>query len=194
MDSSQTGNQTHVPCFGRWILIYFTTREVPKGLLCRIFAQKQELACTASGVPAPHYCPNQPHSNPAQCLRPEACWDHTWCMQSTFLGSQARCSPLDTDSGKRHCGQEGSKCLLVRLSKEVALKSSPPRLRTKPNAWFFRFVSLSLSVSQQWSREKVISHGLSSSHTGPDQASKVEGRSSGPQASFWTLEPLHFFT
>ena len=37
VDSSRTRNQTHVPCFGRRILTYFTTREVPKDLLCRIF-------------------------------------------------------------------------------------------------------------------------------------------------------------
>ena len=109
-------------------------------------------------------------------------------------GFSGWCSPLDMDSGKRHCGREGSKRLLVRLSMEVALSSSPPHLGMKPDGWFFRFVSLfvSLSVSQQCSREKVISHVLSSSHTGPHQASKVEGRSSGPQACFWTSEPLHF--
>ena len=35
------------------------------------------------------------------------------------------------------------------------------------------YLGLSLSLSQRWSREKAMSHGLSSSHTGPDQATTV---------------------
>ena len=29
VESSQTRDQTHVPCIGRWILKYWATREVP---------------------------------------------------------------------------------------------------------------------------------------------------------------------
>ena len=32
VESSQTRDQTHVPCTGKQILIYCTTREVPKGI------------------------------------------------------------------------------------------------------------------------------------------------------------------
>lgn len=46
------------------------------------------------------------------------------------------------------------------------------------------YPGLSLSLSQRRSREKAISHGLSSSHTGPDQATMVQGRSSSSQFSF----------
>ena len=38
---------------------------------------------------SPSLPPKSAPRNPAQCLRPEAWWDHTRCVQSTFLGSQA---------------------------------------------------------------------------------------------------------
>lgn len=106
-------------------------------------------------------------------------------MQSTFLGSQARCSPLDMDSGKRHCGQEGSKCLLVRLSKEVALSSSPPCLRMKPDAWFSRFVSLSLSLPTTEQRESNLPWSLIFPHW---PRPGLQGRRQKQQPSGWLLD------
>ena len=39
--SSQTGDQTHIPCIGRQILIHWTTREVPENMFLQATVNEQ---------------------------------------------------------------------------------------------------------------------------------------------------------
>ena len=80
-------------------------------------------------------------------------------QRSTFLDSQVGCSHPDTDSRERLCGQEGSKCLFARLSKEAALSSLPLCLWRKPEGWFFSYVSLCLLLILSWSLSVSPSDG-----------------------------------
>lgn len=89
-------------------------------------------------------------------LRVRCCGTTQGTQRSAFLGSRAGCSPPDTGSRERLCGHEGSKCLFARLSKEAALSSLPPCLWRKPDAWFFRYVSLCLLLSVSWSLSQSL--------------------------------------
>ena len=56
VDSSQTREQNHVPCVGRWILNHWTTREVPgcnfKLVFLRRWPLSKEVAILGKLVPS----------------------------------------------------------------------------------------------------------------------------------------------
>lgn len=154
--------------------------------LCHFFLLKsfseQELASTASSLPATPHCPIQPLWLP-EVLRPLGHHGATPgpAGSRAFLGSQAHCSPQDFSKGR--CGQEGSKCLFVDSPGgcsvvRISVSGGNP-MAGALNVSFSVSVSLGLfeSISGQAER-RPMPLAPSSSHMSFDQGSTVSSRSS----------------
>ena len=161
--------------------------------LQKSFSEEQELVCTASSMPATPHAQIRPHSTPGGCVKSKVSWDHTrypekllpgfsgWVFTSGH-GLQGKALwPGGQQMPVCRTLQGGCSVVSASLSLEEARKLVLQLCLSLPVAGS---ILVSLSFSQRWSRQKAISHGLSSSHTGPDQATTVYSRSSGSQLSF----------